>query len=783
MKKQRIIGLFVMGIVLCLSGFCQADIQVNTYTNNNQRNPAIAMDSNGNFVVVWDSYGQDGSYTGIYGQRFGADGRPIGEEFQINTTTFYIQNRPDIAMAPDGHFVVTWQSDSELNIYARLFDPNGLPTTGEFLVNTYFPSVQRDPSVAMNSTGAFVIVWASWHGIDAHTGEYYITGRVYNATGVPQGNEFIVTQLPFGQDPDVAMDESGNFVVVWLRYSSGSIPPAGYYIRFRRYYANGTPKGDEVQITDGSHDGEPKIAMNSVGNFVLTWQKSDPVIWEEIDIYAQRFSSDPNSLPLSDPWKVNTYSDWMQLTPAISMNENGEYVIIWTTQYQEDDDREIFGQRYDSNDVAVGGEFHVNKYTEGWQEAPDTVMRNDGALFNVWESDGQDGSKYGIFGDWPYVPKGWQVPADYPTLQAAIDGVWEGDTVVAEPNIYNENINFKGKDLILSSTDPNDASIAASTIINGGGLGSTVTFSGGESAACQLTGFTITGGAGVTLGGGIVGNNTNTYPTISQCVVTGNSSTSAGGGIWGCGGRISRCVFANNSSVYGGGMAACHGMIANCLLRNNQASYGGAMNNCDGNIINCTIANNTATTQGALNGCDGTITNCIVWGNSPDTFAAHTGTIRYCCWPEGNQGLGNIDDNPGFADSNAGDYHLRSQAGRWDAVSQSWVYDTETSPCIDSGNPGCALQEEASSADNVRRNMGAYGGTAEASQTPVGWGLLADVTNNGRADLEDFAAQSTYWQEAGTELPGDLNRDGMVDIADMMLLFQDWMKQTGWYGL
>ena len=77
--------------------------------------------------------------------------------------------------------------------------------------------------------------------------------------------------------------------------------------------------------------------------------------------------------------------------------------------------------------------------------------------------------------------------------------------------------------------------------------------------------------------------------------------------------------------------------------------------------------------------------------------------------------------------------------------------------------------------------MGAYGGTAEASKTPPGWGLLADLTNDGIVDFVDYTWQVRDWLIGGNERHGDLNRDGVVDMLDVALLVDDWLNQASWY--
>jgi hypothetical protein len=88
------------------------------------------------------------------------------------------------------------------------------------------------------------------------------------------------------------------------------------------------------------------------------------------------------------------------------------------------------------------------------------------------------------------------VPTDYPGIQKAIDASKSGDTIFVSPGLYNENINFKGKAITLSSTNPADISTVENTIIHGVGKNSVVNFLTGETPKSILTGFTITGGYG-----------------------------------------------------------------------------------------------------------------------------------------------------------------------------------------------------------------------------------------------------------------------------------------------
>ena len=113
-----------------------SELQVNVFTSENQDRPAAAMNASGQFVVVWMSY-QDGSESGIFGRRFASSGAAQGSEFQVNSYTTGDQREPAVAIDQDGAFVVVWQSYSQDNsahgVFGQRFDAGGARAGAEFL--------------------------------------------------------------------------------------------------------------------------------------------------------------------------------------------------------------------------------------------------------------------------------------------------------------------------------------------------------------------------------------------------------------------------------------------------------------------------------------------------------------------------------------------------------------------------------------------------------------------------------------------------------------------------
>src|SRR5262245_58504950 len=131
------------------------EFPVSTFTQGFQMFSAVALDADGDCVVVWQSKEQDGDGEGVYGQRYNSAGTPQGEEFLVNTVTVSHQDGPAVAMDANGNFVIAWQSyeqdGSGWGVYARRYNAAGTPQGGEFLVNTFTEHYQSAPAVAMDA--------------------------------------------------------------------------------------------------------------------------------------------------------------------------------------------------------------------------------------------------------------------------------------------------------------------------------------------------------------------------------------------------------------------------------------------------------------------------------------------------------------------------------------------------------------------------------------------------------------------------------------------------------
>jgi hypothetical protein len=335
------------------------------------------------------------------------------------------------------------------------------------------------------------------------------------------------------------------------------------------------------------------------------------------------------------------------------------------------------------------------------------------------------------------------VPDDYSTIQQAIDASSSGDLIIVKQGRYYESINFKGKNIILTSSSPYEEQIVENTIIDANNKQSVVVFNSGETAEAVLTGFTITGGNAYQ-GGGV--NIEQASPIIKNNIITNNNASMYGGGIYCIGASpvIMNNRIINNSSEagVGGGLSLqqCDAVLSNNVIAHNFSLYGGSAILWYGGT--CTLTNNTiANNDSPFNWVSiGLIidaiypsmvkNNIIAFNNhgigmwtpheSPftnfkynDVYANTNGNYDGELLDMTEQN-GNIALDPLFADTQNLDYHLMSTAGSWEQLINEWVNDALDSPCIDAGDPAdSTINELRHSGDRI--NMGAYGGTIKAS--------------------------------------------------------------------
>jgi hypothetical protein len=401
MRRALSSGLSSIVIAAAIAGTATAqpvavgvELQVNTYTTSNQSRPRVALDADGDFVVAWQSNPQDGGYGGVFAQRFAAAGTPVGLEFQVNGHTPQNQSRPNVALEANGDFVIAFESagqdGSGYGLFVRRYDSAGTLLDVEFLVNTYTEGLQANGGLASDDDGDFIVTWTSLQGT-AYLGVF---AQRYSSAGTAQSGEFEVNG-PFTASksgPAVAMDADGDFVVVW---QTSNLDGNGGGVFGQRFASSGAPRGVEFQVNqytlNTQHD--PQVAMDNDGDFVVVWA-SLILDGQNEGVLARRFGS--SGAPLTDEFVVNSFTLDDQQVAAVAAEADGDFIVTWRDDVHDGDVTGVFARRFSSSGTPQAVQFQVNSYTTGAQSSAWLDFDSDGDFVFVWQSV-HDGAGTGVF--------------------------------------------------------------------------------------------------------------------------------------------------------------------------------------------------------------------------------------------------------------------------------------------------------------------------------------------------------------------------------------------------
>jgi hypothetical protein len=375
-----------------------AETIINTRTSQSQTTGQIAADSNNNFIVTWSSYEQDGDSGGIYAKKFDENFNVLCPEFKVNTTTEGNQKAPDIAMDSRGNFIIVWQGpgDDQEEIFAQRFDSQCNMTGEEFQVNTATFSRQQYPKIAINQNGLFVIVWENevfgGYPKEART----IEARIFNSDGIAVTDQFTVNLLFDCRYPDVAMGCGDHFIVTWMQTHSSSSPNIIMARKLNIDASEVTPPF-QVNSSDFFSVTKPSIAANGLDYFVITWAGHFEAASLD-DIYARKYND--NCIAETSEFMVNSITEGLQENPNVAINGSHEFVITWNSEQAYNENmKEVYGQRYDQFNKPIGDQIHINTYVVDDQKYPAVLLYENGNFITIWQSFGQNTSDYDVIAD------------------------------------------------------------------------------------------------------------------------------------------------------------------------------------------------------------------------------------------------------------------------------------------------------------------------------------------------------------------------------------------------
>lgn len=419
-------------------GTLTAETQVNIFATDDQRNPDVAMDANGNYVVVWDSdtgeytYSGCAGYYGYYGSSifariFDSNGVPTSSEILIAApTTSSYHDDPSISMDANGNFVVVWETQ-DLNtcsmynsyntidlVYGKIFNSSGVATSGDILISENTSVDNDDPDVALDANGNFIVVWErETYNNGCTYGSYTpdaIYARTFNAVGTPDGPSYPISDQPSvdSDDPVVAVDANGNWAAAW----ETSVCNTGNCDIFSKVFdSSHNPTSSEILVnTTTSNDHEDTdVAMDAAGNFVVLWEADNDQDGEDYGVFLRKFNLAGTAL--SGEIQVNDYTSYDQDDARIAMDSDGNFIVVWESYDQDGDDNGVYYKQFNSSCVALTGELPVNEETNNSQDDATVGLNDAGNIAFAWESQQQDGDSDGVFTRSTFCP-----PVPIPTI-------------------------------------------------------------------------------------------------------------------------------------------------------------------------------------------------------------------------------------------------------------------------------------------------------------------------------------------------------------------------------
>lgn len=370
-----------------------------------QQNPSIATGSTGT-VVVWQDDEDGNGWKQIRMRGFSGDGCESFSERTVNKVGAGDQIVPKVAATATGDFVVVWQDDrdsdrTDWDILAAKFNSNGerLWTT-DIVVNANTQNRQTAPSVAINSAGEFVVVWQETDS----DGNKNIEGRLFDTNGAPLTGDFVVVGAVTAQtDPTVAMDDTANdrFVVAWEDWDSGSLMANRIKFRGMQHLPGASDVSAWLSITqanagNSTYANEPSVAMRSSGDFAIAWHEMTGKTDQGVRLRGWTSSK--------GAWFAEQVTSSTGRVPVVTMGRGAsENILVAWSKYDADalcpydsDITEPTGVYHKSWDIVgktytyYGKEIRVydpvNGDTCSVQHHPAAAIYNNKPVF-VWEDD------------------------------------------------------------------------------------------------------------------------------------------------------------------------------------------------------------------------------------------------------------------------------------------------------------------------------------------------------------------------------------------------------------
>lgn len=432
-----------------------ANKELTAPTNTTPLNSASSIDRNNNSIITWESVQDTTRAHSIFFKKLNFDGETYEDieacnsenPIQINLENYSNNYLPSVASDNDGNFTIVWQathSENGNDILMQRFDHECNPIDSTTIVNTTLEGEQLNPSITMNpATKLFVITWESEGKIIARRGD--AEGAFLDGLDVQINDDNIINN----HNPSVEMNETNEFIIIWDGHNPEEIDNANIYLQY--FNRGGFRSSNGNQLVNSYIEGDqirPKItAIEKNQKFIVTWEGAGGTDPEGVFGKVINSCNSEECLISSIEFPVNTEKEGIQHHSSISADYNGNFAITWKSSL--DDQNALKLQRFNAKGSRYGQEEIITPSISGLHHKPSLAMNFRGDYIISWNEEKQLNFQSFIS---PFYKKGleYQVNSFTPNTQhnpqvaSTSDGsrtviVWEGD---GGPYIDQQGIYF-----------------------------------------------------------------------------------------------------------------------------------------------------------------------------------------------------------------------------------------------------------------------------------------------------------------------------------------------------
>jgi hypothetical protein len=349
-----------------------------------QMYPAASIRTTGGYIV-WQDNITDGSGTGISARKLDSSLSSAFSPFRVNQEGAEQQERPSVTMLNDGGAAFVWESGKQgfQHIYARFLTGAGTWETGDVMVNAPTNVFQLESTATTLTNGNVVVAWSTFNQVSGSSlRDVYF--QILTPAGAKTGEEVLVNQATTFNQRSAALAplSDGRFVVVWVSEQQRFENSVDIYARV--YSATGVPVGSEFLVNSTTNVcATPSVARAPDGGFAVAWVQRDlQSPGSKWDVYMRPFSANGFG---GVARRVNTQLQGDQYTPRISAMGT-DYLMVWTSLGQDGSNEGVYGQFLRGDGTPAGGEFRVNSTVISQQMHPAVASDGVERFLTVWTS-------------------------------------------------------------------------------------------------------------------------------------------------------------------------------------------------------------------------------------------------------------------------------------------------------------------------------------------------------------------------------------------------------------